>query len=151
MIRPATAADAPRLQELHTVSVRALCSSHYESDVIDGWLLHRRPQSYLPPIERGDLFVVEDGGNIVGFGEAVPGTIIAVYVDPGAVRSGVGSAIMERALNVARRGHIGPLRLESTLNAEAFYRRFGFREVKRSSVQRNHVTVSVVAMELDGA
>jgi GNAT superfamily N-acetyltransferase len=146
-IRQAGPADATRLHELHTMSVRTLCRGHYSPDVIDGWLLNRRPEGYLKPLERGDIFVVERGADVIGFGEAVRGVIIAVYVDPGAVMIGVGSAIMRHALEVARRDHNGPIRLESTLNAVLFYERFGFREVERSSVARGNVTVPVIVME----
>src|SRR5688500_5069970 len=131
-IRKAMGADAPRLHELHTTSVRALCSGHYAPEVIDGWLLNRRPQGYLAPIERGDIFVAEYCSTIVGFGEGVPGAIIAVYVYPIALKRRVGSAIMHHALEIARGGHVGPVRLEATLNAVGFYQHFGFREVARS-------------------
>jgi GNAT superfamily N-acetyltransferase len=150
-IRKATKADAPRLHELHTSSVRTLCSGHYAPEVIDGWLANRRPQGYLPPIERGDIFVAEQGSMIVGFGEAIPGAIIAVYVDPIAVKHGVGSAIMHHALEITRYGHVGPVRLEATLNAVGFYQRFGFHEVERSSVCRGQVAVPCVVMELDNS
>jgi GNAT superfamily N-acetyltransferase len=73
--------------------------------------------------------------------------IVAVYVDPSAVKRGVGSLIMERALDIARRGHEGAIRLESTLNAKPFYERFGFREIERSSVRRGPVAIPVVVME----
>jgi GNAT superfamily N-acetyltransferase len=148
-IRKAMRADAPRLHELHTTSVRTLCSGHYAPEVIDGWLLNRRPQGYLPPIQRGDIFVAEYGSTIVGFGEAVPGVVIAVYVDPIAVKCHVGSAIMHHALDIAQRGHVGPVRLEATLNAVGFYQRFGFHEVGRSSVCRGQIAVPCVVMELD--
>jgi putative acetyltransferase len=147
-LRQATEADAPRLHELHTISVRTICSKHYAPEVIDGWLLNRRPHGYLPPIQRGDIFVAEYFSNIVGFGEAVPGMIIAVYVDPTAVERHVGSAIMLHALNIARTGYVGPIHLEATLNAVGFYERFGFREVKRVSVQRGPIAVPCILMEL---
>ena len=146
-IRRAQPTDAGRIHELHTTSVRTLCRGHYAADVIDGWLLNRRPEGYLPPIERGDLFVVHDDTEIVGFGEAAPGVVIAVYVDPSAVRRGVGSLIMGRALEIARRGHEGGIRLESTLNARPFYERFGFREIERSTVRRGPVAIPVIVME----
>src|SRR5213082_1635002 len=73
-------------------------------DVIDGWLAHRAPAGYLTRIERGELFVVEREGSIVGFGEATPGVVVACYVDPAFVRRGVGSVIMAHALALARRG-----------------------------------------------
>jgi GNAT superfamily N-acetyltransferase len=150
-IRKAMRADAPRLHELHTTSVRTLCSGHYAPEVIDGWLLNRHPQGYLAPIERGDIFVAEYGSTIIAFGEAVPGAIIAVYVDPIAVKRRVGSAIMHHALEIARRGHMGPVRLEATLNAVGFYQRFGFHEVERSSVCRGRIAVPCVVMELDNS
>ena len=107
-LRHARPADAARLHELHTASVRTLCSPSYRPDVIDGWLRNRRPESYLPEIARGDLFVVDQELNIVGFGSAAPGVIIAVYVDPDAIKQGVGSAIMRHGLEIARRGHDAP-------------------------------------------
>ena len=107
-LRHARPADAARLHELHTASVRTLFSPSYRPDVIDGWLRNRRPESYLPEIARGDLFVVDQELNIVGFGSAAPGVIIAVYVDPDAIKQGVGSAIMRHGLEIARRGHDAP-------------------------------------------
>jgi predicted N-acetyltransferase YhbS len=146
-IRLATPSDAPRLHELHTASVRRICAPHYAPHVIDGWLANRRPAGYLPRIERGELFVAEQSESIVGFGEAVPGVIVACYVDPTLVRRGVGSAIMRHALEVAQRGHDGPIRVEATLNAAPFYARFGFRELQRSTLRRGAVDVPYVLME----
>jgi GNAT superfamily N-acetyltransferase len=146
-IRAATPDDAVRLHELHTTSVRTLCAPHYAAEVVDGWLANRRPSSYLREIERAAIFVVEHEGRVVGFGEADTGVVVACYVDPALARRGVGSTIMAYALAIARRGHDGPIRLESTLNAAAFYERFGFGAVGRSSVRRNDVDIPVVLME----
>src|SRR5690242_14042344 len=131
VIRSARFEDAPRLHELHTASVRALCAGHYSADVIDAWLSNRAPSGYLGPIERGALFVAERHGRVIGFGEARPGTVIAVYVDPAEILQGVGCAILRHAVALARSEHDGPVRLEATLNARDFYERAGFREIKR--------------------
>lgn len=146
-IRTARADDAPRIHALHTASVRALCAGHYAANVIEGWLANRAPESYLAEIARGALFVAERDGLIVGFGEATAGTVVAVYVDPAAIRRGVGRAILRHALGLARRGHDGPVRLQATLNARDFYAREGFRDVERATVRRNHVDIPVVVME----
>ena len=146
-IRAAIAADASRVCELHASAVRAMCSDHYAKNIIGGWLLDRTPSGYLAPIGRGAIFVAEVCGRIVGFGEAAPGVVIAVYVDPSAAGRGIGGSILNRALTVARTGNNGPIRVESTLNARAFYEHHGFREVKRSNVKRNHVEVAIVVME----
>jgi GNAT superfamily N-acetyltransferase len=148
VIRQAQREDASRLHELHTASVRALCSEHYSSEIIDGWLQNRSAIGYLTPIERDAIFVAERDSTIVGFGEAAPGVVVAVYVAPSAVHQGIGSAILRHAIEMARRAHDGPLRVESTLNASPFYERHGFREVKRSTIKRNLVEVPMVVMEM---
>jgi ribosomal protein S18 acetylase RimI-like enzyme len=148
VIRQAQREDASRLHALHTASVRALCSEHYSPEIIDGWLQNRSVNGYLPPIERGAIFVAQRGSTIVGFGEAAAGVIVAVYVDPSAIHQRIGSTILRHAIEMARRGHKGPLRVESTLNASRFYERYGFREVKRSTIRRNLVEVPIVVMEM---
>ena len=55
---------------------------------------------------------------------------------------------LRHAIEVARRGHNGSMRVESTLNASRFYERYGFREVKRSTIKRNLVEVPIVVMEM---
>lgn len=42
---------------------------------------------------------------------------------------------------------MAPVRVESTLNAAAFYARFGFREVERTTLRRGGVEVPTVVME----
>ena len=146
-IRQARPGDAPRLHELHTAAVRTLCAKHYSSEILDGWLLDRRPDGYLLPIERGAIFVAQRDSEVVGFCEAAPGVVVAVYVHPSVTRQGIGATLLNHALAVARGSHRGSVRVESTLNASAFYERHGFREVKRSTIKRNHVEVPIVVME----
>ena len=140
--------DATRLHEIHTNATRGLCSPYYEASLIDGWLANRTPAIYVPLLERGALFVADSDSGVLGFGEASPGSILAVYVDPVATGRGVGTALLDRAIEVARRSHEGPVRLEATLNACAFYRKRGFKETHRTTVRRNHVDIAVVAMEM---
>jgi GNAT superfamily N-acetyltransferase len=146
-IRQATLADAPRIHELHLASVRALCAPSYDQAAIDGWLTGRSSESYLSGIAEGATFIAETSTRIVGFCEAIPGEVRAVFVEPQSVGKGVGTALLSRALSLAAVGHSGPVRLESTLNAVTFYEHFGFRQINRASVRRNDVDVPIVVME----
>ncbi len=148
IIRQATRSDAGRIHELHTDSVMGLCRDHYSPEQITGWLKNRAPQGYLAGIERGEMFVVVEGEQIVGFGHAVPGEVMAVYVDPERVRRGVGQAILVEGITRARKGHHGAVRLDATLNAQNFYEKAGFVEVERKVVKRNEVLLPLVVMEL---
>lgn len=140
--------DAPRLHEIHTNATRTLCAPYYEASVIAGWLEGRTPAMYVPLLERGALFVAESDAGVFGFGEAAPGSVLAVYVDPHAIGRGIGTALLSFAIEVARRDHQGAIRLEATLNARSFYESRGFHETHRTSVRRNHVDIPVVAMEM---
>ena len=147
-IQQATAEDANQIHELHTSSVKALCTGHYSLEQIAGWLKNRTPQGYLPGIEREEMFVVLEGERIVGFGHAMPGEVVAVYVDPERARLGAGRAILAEGIKRARSGHQGAVRLDATLNAQGFYEKAGFVEVGRKMVRRNDVFLSVIVMEL---
>lgn len=145
-IRQATADDAERIHEIHTQSVKTLCKGHYSSEQIAGWLKNRFPQSYLPGIERGEMFVATDGVSILGFGQALPGEIDAIYVAPEYAKQGIGILLLERALTAARAGAQREVYLASTLNAQGFYKKAGFVEVERSTVRRNDVPLPVIRM-----
>ena len=143
-IRQATADDAGRIHEIHTQSVRTLCKGHYSSEQIAGWLKNRSPQGYLPGIGRGEMFVATDGISVLGFGQAIPGEIHAVYVAPEYAKQGVGILLLEQALTAARAGSQGDVYLEATLNAQGFYKKAGFVELERSTVRRNEVLLPVI-------
>ncbi len=149
-IRTALTEDAPRIHAIHTAAVRTICAMYYPSEIIDGWLLNRTPACCLPSIERKAIFVAEIKQEIVAFGEATSGSVVAVYVDPAAIGKGVGRLILAHAIELARHGHSGPIRVESTLNASSFYEHHGFVEMDRSCVKRNHVEVQIVVMERRG-
>ncbi len=147
-IRQAISGAADRIHELHTDSVQMLCKNHYSLAQITGWLKNRTPQGYLPGIERGEMFVVRDGERIVGFGHAMPGEVVAVYVDPEHTKQGVGRSILTEGLTRARSGYQGAIRLDATLNAREFYKKAGFVEVEQKTVRRNNISLPVIVMEL---
>ncbi len=92
------------------------------------------------------MFVATDGLSVLGFGQAIPGEIHAIYVAPECAKQGVGILLLEQALTAARAGSQRDVYLESTLNAQGFYKKAGFVEVERSTVRRNDVLLPVIRM-----
>lgn len=146
VLRPALRADAQAICDLHIATVKALCAPFYESRVIEGWLRGRIPDGYLRGIERGMIFVADGNGEVIGWGEAHPGEVDAIFVDPRYARRGIGSLLLKRALETATKGG-GTIKVESTLNAVPFYQRFGFHMVGHGTQRRNDVDVPVATME----
>jgi len=147
-IRTAKPGDAKAIHELHCRSLKELWPSHYTETQIEGWIAGRTPEGYLPGISKGEMFVAVEGVSLLGFGHAAPGVVRAIYVAPEAVGRGVGGALLERAIAAARTTGDGSVSLQSTLNAEEFYRHFGFEVVKRSSVEKGEISLPVVVMRL---
>src|SRR6476619_913554 len=98
VIRPAEPDDAEKIHDLHTASVRGLCSGHYSAEVIDGWLMGRSPAGYLGAIQRGVLFVAQRDERVLGFGHFGTGKVVAIFVDPTAERCGVGRLLLHHAM-----------------------------------------------------
>jgi len=146
-IRLANLSDTEIIHCTHTSAVRNLCSAFYTELESNGWLKNCSPNSYIGPIEKGNLFVAERHKKILGFGEAIPGTVIAVYVAPEHTGKGVGGRLLCHAITLAGECHSGPIRLESTLNARKFCEHAGFKVICDSSAKRNGVEIPVVMME----
>lgn len=128
-IRPATAADAQAVFAVTRDSVAGLATTHYTPEQIAGWMGDRTPATYQEGCESGRIRVAELEGHVVGFVDAVPGEITRLFLLPDVARQGLGRALMEVGLEMARAGGIERLRIEATLNAVPFYAKFGFAPV----------------------
>lgn len=147
IIRPATPEDALGIHNLHTRSVRGLCAADYPQEVINGWLEGRSPEGYTG-IARGEMFICEAAGKILGWSHVRPNMLVALFVDPEHTRRGVGRMLFEHALRIIRSHTPGPIEFEATLTAVPFYERCGCQQLRTSTIRKNNVDVPTVWMAL---
>lgn len=85
----------------------------------------------------GRLVVAERAGRLAGFyllGECAPeGELMALFVDPPSIGTGLGRILMEAAMQHARHLGCAALTLDADPGAESFYARFGFRRIGTSA------------------
>ncbi|TCO70334.1 GNAT family N-acetyltransferase [Rhodovulum euryhalinum] len=87
---------------------------------------------------------------IVGFmALAGDGHLDLAYVAPDWIGRGVGGALHDAILDVARGAGLGLLATEASLIAQPFFTRHGWRQTARQSVIRNGVPLTNFRMELD--
>ena len=100
------------------------------ADHIDG-LAHR-----LVSGEERAVLARDAAGHVVGFGSIIPAArqLRALYVAPEHGRCGVGAMILARLEAMAAGLGLPELRMDASLNAEAFYRRHGFARQGRASM-----------------
>lgn len=129
VLRPACAGDGAQLFEVTRQSVIGLAKGHYSPAQIDGWMGARTPVYYEDLIARGRMVVAERAGTVVGFVDAEPGEVTRLFLLPDAAGAGLGARLLAIGVETAGADHDGPIKVESTVNAEGFYRRHGFRPV----------------------
>ncbi|MGE0210587.1 MAG: GNAT family N-acetyltransferase [Parvibaculaceae bacterium] len=126
-IRPAEAADAAALTRL---ALRSKASNGYDEAFM------RACEAELTytalTIAGGDTWVAEDAdGRLLGFFDLRPqgdgAEVFAMFVEPGAKRSGLGRALWAKLEDCARRRGIARIGLDSDPNAVAFYSAMGMR------------------------
>lgn len=149
-VRPARESDVEAIFRVHGDSIRVLCRERYGEREIEAWIAFRPPEAYRLAFASRELYVAEWQGEIVGFGQLDPrrGEVEACYVAPNAVGSGIGSALLGRMEEEARRRGHSIVHLNATLNAEPFYARMGYRRLgpARHRVSKD-VNLECVRME----
>ena len=121
-IRPARPGEEPALSELALRS-----KGHWGHDA--AFLERARPELTVDPehLGRWIVRVAERDGAVVGFSAVDPeaGELEMLFVDPAAIGTGVGRALLIDALTAARMAGLEALLIESDPDAEPFYRLHG--------------------------
>lgn len=129
--RPSRRSDAAAVFNLTKAAVARLAPEPYPQEVVETWMTGRVPQDYAEDCAAGAIWIAETSGHPAGYAHAVPGEIIRLFVDARCQGSGAVAALMCLALRDAIPEGGGVVRIEATLNAVPFYRRWGFREQGR--------------------
>jgi len=145
-IANATTSDAEEIHRIHLSAVRTICKDFYTAKIIETWLKGRTSEGYHKGIDKGEIYVAKNNGKIVGFGHAIPGEVVAVFVDPIFHRKGVGKLILDYGLRIALKNH-QKVKVQSTVNAEKFYKKHGFVKMKDDVTIRNGIEIPIVIME----
>jgi GNAT superfamily N-acetyltransferase len=169
-IRKATLADVPSIQALIATSARALGSSDYSAEQIEGALLGAwgvdteliRDETYFVAGEDGELALC--GGwsrRATSFGgdayeqresrlldpQREAAKIRAFFVHPRCARQGLGSRLLELCEREALAAGFGAAQLVATLPGERLYARHGYvSEGRRSYSLPNGSSIDFVPM-----
>ncbi|HEY2585623.1 MAG TPA: GNAT family N-acetyltransferase [Tepidisphaeraceae bacterium] len=137
-VRAAAESDAKSIVDLHFASVRHYGSKFYPPKTLESWSPtpdERRWDRMRRAITSGtEVFLVaEIGVEICGFGVLYPAEaqLRALYVHPAYGRQGIGSLLLSHLESLAIAKGLRELRLDASVNAEAFYRTREFEVVDR--------------------
>jgi putative acetyltransferase len=134
--RPAKS-DARTILECHRDAILAKAGDSYKEDVIKSWARTideekiRKVEGEIQNLE-WIYFVAESVEGTIGFGIITPenNVLRAIYVRP-CKEHGVGQSIMKKLLEEARLKGLSFLIMDASLNAEPFYKKFGFQSLEK--------------------
>lgn len=144
VLRPASAADADAVADVHLASRRAAPMPpgiHPEAEV-RAWLAAR--------IGQDDVWVADVDGRVVGYARFTATWLDDLYVTPEYAGAGVGSALLDLVKSLRPEG-FGLWVFEVNEPARAFYLRRGFVERERTDGSGNEERAPDVRMEWSGA
>lgn len=125
-LRAARAGDGAAVFAVTHQSITELAQGRYSADQLRGWMGQRTHEDYERAIAKGGMVLACQGDTVVGFVDAEPGEVTRLFVLAQAAGQQLGSRLLAAGLAKAQAPHVQVIKVESTLNAEGFYRRHGF-------------------------
>lgn len=138
------------MHAVHSSAIRSGAADHYPPEVVDVWVNAFNSENFPRNIQRLEFFVAElEDGRIAGFVafDLETGEVDSVYVAPWGGGLGLGATLLSFAEEWAKTMGLKELWLDASLNAVAFYSRFGWREARSHARVRDGVEISLVRME----
>jgi len=128
-IRPARETDLPKILELIHHTIKVCYPEIYRPKVIGYFLNYHNPTEIARRMREEILLVLEESDIIKATGFIVSDELGGVYVDPSCQRRGMGTAVVNRLLELAKKNKIERLVLHSTPTAKHMYDKLGFTVV----------------------
>ncbi|MBN3766126.1 GNAT family N-acetyltransferase [Burkholderia sp. Ac-20365] len=127
-IRRATRMDAPAAWEIRKTAILAQCVGHYPLTSLLAWTDGAPGDKWANLVAERDFYVALHEGSVAATGMLTPSTrqVDAIFVSPSHMGKGLGRHMLSFIEARATDHALDSLRLDATLNAASFYRRFGW-------------------------
>jgi GNAT superfamily N-acetyltransferase len=126
-IRKADKDDARVIWDIRNAAIISQCTGHYSAEELEIWTRGEMTEQFTETVE-DSFYVATLDDHVVGTGmiNLEAGTVDAIFVRPGQMRTGIGRQLLLHLEKIALHAGLSHLRLDSTLNAAPFYRACGF-------------------------
>jgi GNAT superfamily N-acetyltransferase len=139
-IRPATAGDAEAVYGIVLRALRETNAHDYPATVI-GRLVLTLPERVASKLEEWHAYVAVVDGRIVETGSLNGKTVRALFVHPNYQGRGIGTKLMDTVENTAKVQSVDVLTVQSSITAQPFYAKRGFKVVRADFYGEERTTV----------
>ncbi|MDN6860226.1 GNAT family N-acetyltransferase [Pseudomonas sp. CAN2814] len=127
LIRQARSDDAKAISRVIVAAVRESNGQDYPASVIESVVVNFTPERVIELLEQRLVFVALLDDEIVGTGALDGHAVRSLFVAPQQQRKGIGQALMGQIEKAALERGVEALLVPSSLTAESFYARLGYR------------------------
>lgn len=131
-MRPAADGDAGAISQVIVAALRETNAKDYAPEIIARLENNFSPAAVRGLIRKQKMFVAVLGQQIVGTAGLDGSMVRSFFVAPDAQGTGIGSRLMAEVENAARQAGITTLMLQSSMTAEQFYVKLGFKALRDS-------------------
>jgi N-acetylglutamate synthase-like GNAT family acetyltransferase len=129
-VRPARPNDASDISRVIAQALRETNSKDYSQEIIARVERSFEPVAIRTLMDSRTMFTAEIADRIVGTASRDAAVVRTVFVAPDVQGLGVGRSLLFAVMTAARERGIDVLSVPSTVTAEAFYARLGFKAVR---------------------
>lgn len=139
--------DAKAVCEIIRRCDMEIASKDYPKKIIEWWISKTTPEKILKNSKIRQCFVAVYGKKVVGYGDLEKDEMKRLHIIPEFQRKGIGTKLINEIEKFAIKEKIPKLILESTINAEKFYKKCGFKKVETKNCEYDGETFKLILME----
>lgn len=126
-IRKAVESDAQDIFDIRSRAIIEKCSVYYSDEQLSIWTQGGMSDGFISDVVE-TFHVSEVNSRVIGSGKVntETGMVDAIFVDPDFAGKGAAKQMLQFLEELAIQHNLSLMKLESTLNAAAFYRSCGF-------------------------
>ena len=137
--------DSKALAKIFENAILAIDNRIYSTSQKQAWIGNHSDEFWQHRFEKTLPFMAVIGDRVVGFIEFGfddgIGEIDCFYIEPKFQQQGVGQALFEKVLEVAKINDIKEIRVFASHIAKPFFAKQGFKVIRENSVVRSNVTL----------
>ncbi len=137
MIRIAEMKDLEIVLRITRDTISEIYSHYYAEGVVAFFLHHHSRENVLSDIEKGIVYLLEDGGCLIGTVSIKENSINRLFVLPDYQCHGYGSQLMDFAEDIIA-GKFTYVHIDSSLPAKEMYLKRGYKEKKTCRIQADN-------------
>ena len=149
-IRRARPEDAKEIASMNRKTVRNVNKKDYTKRQIAAWSSMNKARRLCKAIKEGrKIWVAVDKDEIVGMATLLPEEkeVGGFYIKHNKIGTGIGKKLNEKIEQEAKKKNIKELKLCSTITAAPFYKKRGYKKIRKTHVTMNKVKIPCVIMK----